>query len=319
MKRRKVFNIIKIIFGVVIILFLFSKIDFSHISTIDFRSNWQYFFLAFFSFIFSLTIIQSLRLNLLLKDFNVNFYESLKLVVVGTFFNSFLPSNVGGDGYKIFYLKKRYNLSLDKSFSLIFIERFSGLFVLFFMGLFYIICFSERLSQKMEINEFVLENKTYYIIVFVLVLSSIIGVLILLKPNWLRKVFVKIKDGLKSSLVFVRSLNRSIYLKVIFYSIIIHFFRLLGFYFLILFLNDQIYWVDLFFLLSITAFISMIPITIGALGLREGVISVILILFGLSENDAIIISLLNRLILMLIASVGAIYYMNSDFKLKEQK
>jgi glycosyltransferase 2 family protein len=315
MERRNIINLIKIIFGVLIILFLVSKIDISYISIVDFKSNIEFLVLSFLSFIFSLTILQSLRLNLLLKDLNVRLYESFKLVILGTFFNSFLPSNIGGDGYKIYYLKKRYDLSLDKSFALILIERISGLFILFLMGLVYIVFFWERLSEKIEITEIGFENKIYYIIAFFLMLILAIGITFLLKPKWSRELVMKIKDRLRSSLGFVRGIDRSIYLMVIFFSILIHFFRLLGFYFLVFFLNEQIYWIDIMFLLSITAFISMIPITLGALGLREGVITVILILFGLPENDAIIISLLNRLILMLIASVGAIYYMNSDFKL----
>ncbi|MBN2757948.1 MAG: flippase-like domain-containing protein [Bacteroidales bacterium] len=312
MKKRNFLNIIKAILSIIIILFLLSKVNFKIISQINFKNNIEYFIVSVFSFLFSLLFVQTLRLKLIIKKYDYSFYNSFKLIVISSFFNSFLPSNIGGDGYKVLFLKKKYNLSLNKAFSLIFIERLSGLLVLFLMGVFYIIFFWKRLSFVLEKFNFEINNKLYYIFAVILLLFIIILILFFIKREWSKKILKKVLSNIKSAINFIISIKNIVYLKIILYSIVIHFFRLIGFYYLIIFFNSQINLIDLIFVLSVTAFVSMLPITIGALGLREGTISIMLILFGVSGNEAIIIALLNRIILLFIALIGTYFYYNNN-------
>ncbi len=308
--QKKVLNFFKIIFGISIIVYLILKIDFSYLKQINFISNIEYLIFSVLMFTFSLTVIQAVRLHVLLNDTKITFFDSLKLVLIGSFYSSFLPSNIGGDGFKVIALKNKYKFSLNKSFTLIFIERLSGLTVLFFMGFFYLLFYWKRLINLLENNNIEIGSKVNSILYILSALLFLILIVFLIKPKW----FKKIINNIISSYKQIKNISFSIYLKIFFYSIILHLFRLFGFYLMILFFNNNIYWVDLFFMLSATAFISVLPITIGAFGLREGTISVLLILFGVSENEAISIALLNRLILLMLTSVGAYFYAKSDYK-----
>lgn len=55
---------------------------------------------------------------------------NLKLYLLGMFYNLFLPGGIGGDGYKIFILQKRYEQGMKRTFSAVLIDRLSGMFAL---------------------------------------------------------------------------------------------------------------------------------------------------------------------------------------------
>lgn len=61
-------------------------------------------------------------------------YFSIVFYFVGMFLNNLLPSSVGGDGYKVYFLKKHHDVSAKLSFRLIVSERANGLFMLLFLA-----------------------------------------------------------------------------------------------------------------------------------------------------------------------------------------
>jgi hypothetical protein len=67
----------------------------------------------------------SIRLDFLLK---------IKLYYVGMFYNLFLPGGIGGDGYKIFYLQKRDQASVKKLIFISLFDRGLGLIGLLVLG-----------------------------------------------------------------------------------------------------------------------------------------------------------------------------------------
>ncbi|MCP4649407.1 MAG: flippase-like domain-containing protein [PVC group bacterium] len=76
----------------------------------------------------SLLVTASLRLKLLLgvNDIKFTMLESMKLVLIGFFFNNFMPSTIGGDVVKLYYVKKR-SQGMIKPLSSIFADRLVGL------------------------------------------------------------------------------------------------------------------------------------------------------------------------------------------------
>ena len=146
--------VLKLIFSSSLIFFIFYNIDKTKfielISTVD----KQFFIIAAISF-FVATIFQILKLYNLLKKF----YSPLiiaKVTLMGLFFNSFLPSNVGGVFYMI-YLLKNEKLKVTKVFSLIFLDIVVGLSILLTSFLFYIILNQEFIKyikiKKIDFNE----------------------------------------------------------------------------------------------------------------------------------------------------------------------
>ncbi len=92
------------------------------------------FLLALFFYIFS-QFVSSLRLLTYYKVAGVKIAKSLnfKLYTVGMFYNLFLPGGIGGDGYKVFLLKKYDDkLKTKELIHASILDRFSGLSALCF-------------------------------------------------------------------------------------------------------------------------------------------------------------------------------------------
>ncbi|GAA4143016.1 lysylphosphatidylglycerol synthase transmembrane domain-containing protein [Sphingobacterium kyonggiense] len=95
------------------------------------NSNPWYLLLALILYSCSILMASS-RLNSFFKAIGINLPEryNLRLYQLGLLYNFFLPGGIGGDGYKIFFLKKNFNISRRKVLGAVFFDRLSGLWAL---------------------------------------------------------------------------------------------------------------------------------------------------------------------------------------------
>lgn len=94
-------------------------------------SNPLFLFLAFIAYGCSIVIASS-RLNGFFKGVGLMLSEryNFKLYLLGLFYNLFLPGGVGGDGYKIYFLRRKFNVKGRRLLSAVFFDRLSGLWAL---------------------------------------------------------------------------------------------------------------------------------------------------------------------------------------------
>jgi len=135
MDKQKLWGILKILFKLgftILLLYLvFSRIDVKTLKDHLLNSNPYYILLAFVFYFLSvivacwrnLTLLKSIGLNL---EFGFNF----RLYLLGTFYNISLPGGVGGDGYKIYILRKKYKLPTKRIFLAMLFDRLSGLWAI---------------------------------------------------------------------------------------------------------------------------------------------------------------------------------------------
>lgn len=135
MDKQKLLKIGKNVFKVVVTLgalYLVShKIQFDTLGTILHESDKFFLLLAWFSYIVS-QLVASSRLNSFFKTIKLKLSEryNVKLYWVGLIYNFFLPGGVGGDAYKVYFLKKKYDFSTRKLLSAVFFDRLSGLWAM---------------------------------------------------------------------------------------------------------------------------------------------------------------------------------------------
>lgn len=135
MDKKKIWNILKILLKISITglsLYLVSKkVEFSDLKEAFNKSNPVFLFLAFLAFVFS-QMISSSRLNTFFKGIGLKVSEiyNFKIYLLGMFYNLFLPGGIGGDGYKIFLLRKKFEIKGRRLFQAIFFDRLSGLWAL---------------------------------------------------------------------------------------------------------------------------------------------------------------------------------------------
>ena len=138
MAKTKYWNIIKILlklgFTVLLGWLVFQKIDYQQVKTIFIKSDPWYIIAALLSYFVS-QIVSSWRLLGFLHSIGLrlHFVFNFRLYMLGMFYNVFLPGGIGGDGYKIYLLRKKFQLPAKNIFLSLLLDRVSGLWAICFL------------------------------------------------------------------------------------------------------------------------------------------------------------------------------------------
>lgn len=303
--RGRFINIIKLAIGLFLISWLLSQIDIKQVFLCFRKGNIFYLLNGLLFFSLAWTIVLPTRLHILVRGFTHTYLNSLKLLLISLFFNQFLPSSVGGDGYKVIYLKKIKDSTWGEPFMLTLLERTVGLLVLLFAGVAYSIMYHERITKHVINSELKINFLARYVLFAVIVIF--IGMLFLFKRK-IKTLLTNHQDFFKACKRTLFKLSKLSYISLIFLSFFFHLLRLFGFFYFVRYFNESILLEDLIFVLFATAFIALLPVSLGGLGIREGTIAIGLSLFGVSKSSAITIAFMNRILLLLFALLGGILY-----------
>lgn len=130
--------ILKIIVSVAAIAFVVSKIDLEETKATLLSAKPSYLLVAIVIYVIS-QMLSAMRTNALFATLplNLNTFMNIRLYWLGMFYNFFLPGGVGGDGYKIYYLKKHFGQPVKGLVALLLSDRLSGLaIILCYLSLF---------------------------------------------------------------------------------------------------------------------------------------------------------------------------------------
>ena len=253
---------------------VFRKIELKEVLELFAGANLFYLSLGLLAFILS-QFISSFRLNNFLRSVDVNISEgsNLRLYLLGMYYNLFLPGGIGGDGYKIYLLNKKFGVKVKRLFWALILDRLSGLAAL--LGIAVILSLFVPYFNRFD----------YY--------SWLLVPLIILGFYFFMRLFFS--DFLK--IFAITQLQ----------SFLIQAFQLLC-ALLILFsfgVFDNIY--EYLFLFLVSSIVATIPGTIGGVGARE-----IAFLYGaqitsLDINQAIALSFMFYLMTVLV-SLSGMYY-----------
>ncbi len=316
-KKNLYTTILKVVIAAGLLFVIFYRTDFSEIFATIKESNIVLLIMALITFFITFGVFMSLRLYVLIKDYFPNFFLCFKLSFIGIFLNNFLPTNIGGDGYKIYYLKKNLNKKWGKPFVIILADRVSGSLMNVLLFIAYLIFHPEIMSvdnlnafDSLEINQ-----KKILIFFLMILLVFIFSAVFFLFRNK-NKLFLRIKQFIHDCIIAIKEITVKKFILLNLVSLLFHIFRGIGFYFLILYLQGDIFIIDVILLLFLTTFIGFIPITIGAFGTLEGAIILSLILLDISVDCAKGVAILYRAILIMVSATGGIFFVNFKRKTK---
>jgi uncharacterized membrane protein YbhN (UPF0104 family) len=144
MDKQKLWGIAKTLLKIgLTFLFLylvFRKVDTKNLKHLFLNSNPYYIFLAFLCYFLALVVACWRNLRFLKNiGLNLDFLFSFKLYLLGAFYNILLPGGIGGDGYKIYILRKKYMLPTKRIFLAMLFDRLSGLWAVGFIAVSFII------------------------------------------------------------------------------------------------------------------------------------------------------------------------------------
>lgn len=265
---------LKIGFTLVSLYLVFSKVSIKDLKEALTESDPIFFILAFFVFFIS-QIITSTRLNGIFRGIGLYISEkyNFKLYLLGMFYNLFLPGGIGGDGYKIFFLRRKFHIKGRRLLMAIFFDRLSGLWALCLITAALIIFIPQ------------LEIPTWMPITAVLI-GTIIYFIVLKK--------------------FFADYSESLYLTH-FKALCVQSLQLISAICLLYALHFDGKFSPYLFMFLVSSLVAIFPFTVGGLGAREVVFLYGAEIFNLDPHLAVLISLLYYLIAALMSSLGTYY------------
>lgn len=299
-------TLLKIVISLGILYFLFRGMDFNaFVETI--KAIKPISIVAAVLIVLVIQCVSSLRWQILLKkDFDAPYLKLLSMYLIGMFFNNFLPTLVGGDLIKTYYLYKQTGKG-SVALASIFLDRYAGFTALIFNTVIALI-----------FGHYLLEGTGFISFFLILVVGFICASLVIwvdFMHRWAMTVmskvhmyginhkideFYEVLMGYKGHMVgFYKAFGLSILVQG---GVVIAYFILgwgIG-------MDVSIGYFFLFIPLATVA--SMVPISLAGLGVREGIFIYLFTRIGVSQVEALSLSLLFFFVTLIISIIGGIEY-----------
>lgn len=252
--------------------------------------------------------VSTLRWSIILrKDMDISYLRLLSIYFIGMFFNNFLPTMVGGDLVKGYFLYRSSGKG-DVSFASIFMDRYSGFTALMVI------------TAIALIPGYALISGTNLPTLFALLICGFFfGSLFLWiggLHNWAMKLFSRIHfyginkkiDTFYNVLMSYKA-KPDILAKTFACSVIVQCGVMIGHWFLgrQLGINAGIGYYFLF--IPLTTTISMLPISLSGLGIREGAFIYLFAKAGVPTEQALTLSLMWFAVMAIVSLIGGFEYL----------
>lgn len=267
---------------------VFQKVNTQQLVQIVNTIHWIWLLPAVLFFVLS-KVFTALRLNLYFQNIGLFITNRLnfQLYLVGMFYNLFLPGGIGGDGYKIYLLNKKFKTSVKSLIQSALLDRLGGLVSIVFLlfGLFLLV----------EIKVDFLEGNLWNGLM-------VAGLVLTIPVFWLAQKFF-FKDFLPSFWVANR------------WSMAGQLAQLICAWFILqsLGVTENILAYQLVFLLS--SIVAVLPLTIGGVGARELVFVYAHEYAGIDEAASVAFSLIFFLISAMVSLSGSLIRVDFSIKL----
>ncbi|MGE0079105.1 MAG: lysylphosphatidylglycerol synthase transmembrane domain-containing protein [Bacteroidales bacterium] len=265
---------IKVAVTLTLLYWVFSKIETKQVFELYKKAN-LWLILPAITLFFASQIIASSRLFHFFEviKLNIGKRNNFRLYLLGMFYNLFLPGGIGGDGYKVFVLSKRFKIKHRKIFWALFNDRLSGL-----------------------------------VAVGILTVLLFIVVPIHIKHKYLTLILIAIAPV--GYFIFNRLFFReflAVWQKVLYKSLAIQSLQVLCATFILfsIGIRDNIQGYLMLFLVS--SLVSVIPFTVGGIGAREMAFVIGANLIGSKPEVCVALSLIFYLISAIVSLLGAMY------------
>ena len=314
--KKTLFTLLRIAVTAGILLFIFSKLEISKSFSIILSSNiTDLIFAAIFMLILSFII--SLRWHQILKVYglSISLFKAFRIYMIAFFFNNFLPSTVGMDFIRGAYVDTDKKKIADV-ISTIILERWIGLLgIIIYVTIIPLIFF-----RIIDVQYF------YYVsgggglisIIFVIAIwnERVYSILsrFIAKITWLH--LGEKANNLYSSLRTMRKHPQMFFTNLIL-SISIQLLFVLANYFIVRSQMLDITFLDLLIYVPLISIISMIPVTINGIGLRDWAY---ITFFGIGmKEQAFSLSITFFILITLVSLIGGIMFIFEKKQIKEKK
>ena len=274
-------TLLKILFAVGALYLVYTKIDIKRVEAYMQHTNMLLFTVSLLLLAVG-QFISAMRMRYYFSaaDIHISHFFSIALYWVGMFFNAILPGGIGGDGYKILLMSKLEQLPKLTSLRLALSNRASGLFLL--------LLFTFALAFS---SDYVLSLPHSRLLLW--------GGLIGLIPSYIISIKLLLKESLRTAYYAAK------------YSFIIQGICLISGMMLFaamgLTFHDKQLVINYLLIFMISSIASVLPITIGGFGLREGTFYYGTLYMGIDKELGIAFSFIYFIMNTLLSASGIIF------------
>ena len=270
-------TVIKIAISLALVAFVLKSIDIDKLKEILLKVNLFWLLLAFIFYNLS-KIVSAIRLIYYFREIGINIANKSNLILyyVGMFYNLFLPGGIGGDGYKAYLLNKKHNIKLSLIIQALLFDRVSGLVALIFLG-----------ALLFPFSSFEIMILFYLSIILIFITYPL---------------FFLISKKLDKFILYFKSTTVL--------GLVVQILQLISALFIIYSLNSIVPIIDFLVLFLISSVVSVLPITVGGVGVRELTFLYGLKLIGYSPDIGVAFSFLFFFITMLSSLIGVAFLHN---------
>jgi len=294
-----------LIIKVLVTLFLFTmvylSIDFNTTLTSLKNLSYGYFILSIVVLTFQ-TFVASIRWQKVLKSLNINlpYFKVVNFQWIAIFFNQTLPSSIGGDAFRAFYIHQE-GFKVKQSLLGVLLDRYLGV-----IGLTTIVFFTIPLLFSL-INDLAARRGIFLIatlMAFLILIVFIFDFLTFLKPRW--RVIEQLHSISKDARKIILTISPGISLVLI--SILVHLLSVLSIIILSYGIQANIDWSQVLLIVPLTTLVMIVPISIAGWGVREGMMVVGLGYMGVLKEEALALSLLYGFSMLILSFPGLIMW-----------
>lgn len=278
-KQRKHFvTALKITISLILVYFVFTKINLTDVLAVIKRADSVFLILAILFFVLS-KVIAAFRLNLYFHQLNIPLAQksNLQLYLLGMFYNLFLPGGIGGDAYKGYLIRKKFDVATKRVVAVLVLDRLSGMLLLFVYACILAVMMESGIPAR-------------FTTFFVLAIFASAMVFWLLNKRFFAYVL-------------------PIYWKAMGFSALVQLAQLASAFFILKALNIDTNTISYLFIFLVSSIVSVLPLTIGGIGSREVTFFYGATWLALDQNTSVSISMVFFLITALVSLCGIIYHL----------
>ncbi len=303
--RNRIVNVLKLALSAGLLILLLSRVGLRQALSTFAAASWPLLALALALYVAGIAL-RALRWQALLRAQKVEVPLSRLVVLyyVGSFFNIMLPTSVGGDAIRAYELA-RYHCPPEVAVGTVLVDRAIGLLMLLLLA-----------ALVLPFSSSLLPPTTVWLVI-ALAAGSLAGLAILLWGKPLERIFRSLPPRLRTLVdrPLVRKLYRSFTgydrraltvaagVSLIFNLILIAVNVLIG-----LGLGVHVRLAYYFVFISLISFASALPISLGGLGVREGLYTALFGQVGVVAVAALSMSLAFYLVNVLSGAIGGLLY-----------
>jgi uncharacterized protein (TIRG00374 family) len=307
--RPKILKSIKIIVALLLLIFLFSKIDLNKLRLI--LATAKVYPIVISALLFYLGVYVSvLRWKQSLWNFNIK-VSTIKLYsiyCISSFFNNFLPSSIGGDVYKIIVLNKKFPKQNKVILGSIIQDRAMGFITLFIVNIFIAIFFLNIIYS----------NTSFLILEIIILIGTILVFTLYIFKNKLKSSVsnitnLKILHKIISTITYLSKFqSKTIFIQSLLLSLV--FILLVGY---AKFLTFNAFGIDInlgyiILISTVTQISSILPISLNSIGITEGLNMFLYSLIGIPPEISLTVTLIGRVSMMITSAIGGVFYFFKD-------